>query len=136
MSLVFRRPSEDDHARVVAAIDEWWGGRRLRDLLPRLWLQHFNGTSWIAEDPDGRLRGFVVAFLSQDDPATGYVHIEGAPFTPTSHELIKAVFDATRGAGKPGELLPALDMVASRADSKGVTIQVFRPAGRPQYATA
>jgi dihydrofolate reductase len=30
----------------------------------------------------------------------------------------------------------ALDLVESRADSKGVTIQVYRPAGRPQYAPA
>jgi dihydrofolate reductase len=30
----------------------------------------------------------------------------------------------------------ALDLVESRADSKGVTIQVYRPSGRPQYATA
>jgi dihydrofolate reductase len=30
----------------------------------------------------------------------------------------------------------ALDLVDSRADSKGVTIQVYRPVGRPQYATA
>jgi len=29
----------------------------------------------------------------------------------------------------------ALDVVDSRADSKGVTIQVYRPAGRPQYAS-
>jgi len=29
----------------------------------------------------------------------------------------------------------ALDLVASRADSKGVTIQVYRTAGRPRYAT-
>ncbi len=29
----------------------------------------------------------------------------------------------------------ALDLAGSRADSKGVTIQVYRPAGRPQYAT-
>jgi dihydrofolate reductase len=29
----------------------------------------------------------------------------------------------------------ALDLVDSRADSKGVTIQAYRPAGRPQYAT-
>ena len=28
----------------------------------------------------------------------------------------------------------ALDLVLSRTDSKGVTIQVYRPAGRPQYA--
>ena len=27
----------------------------------------------------------------------------------------------------------ALDLVDSRADSKGVTIQVYRPAGRPTY---
>jgi dihydrofolate reductase len=30
----------------------------------------------------------------------------------------------------------ALDLVESRVDSKGVTIQVFRPAGRPRYAGA
>jgi dihydrofolate reductase len=29
----------------------------------------------------------------------------------------------------------ALDLVDSRTDSKGVTIQTYRPAGRPQYAT-
>ena len=30
----------------------------------------------------------------------------------------------------------ALDLVDSRATPKGVTIQVYRPSGRPQYATA
>src|SRR5882724_3647802 len=30
----------------------------------------------------------------------------------------------------------ALDLVDSRADSKGVTIQVYRPTGRPQYRPA
>ena len=30
----------------------------------------------------------------------------------------------------------ALDLVQSRADSKGVMIQVYRPAGRPRYAPA
>jgi dihydrofolate reductase len=30
----------------------------------------------------------------------------------------------------------ALDLVESRADSNGVTIQVYRPAGRPHYAPA
>ena len=29
----------------------------------------------------------------------------------------------------------ALDLVDSWVDSKGVTIQVYRPAGRPRYAT-
>ena len=30
----------------------------------------------------------------------------------------------------------ALNLIESRVDSKGVTIQVFRPAGRPRYAAA
>ncbi len=30
----------------------------------------------------------------------------------------------------------ALDLVDSRADTRGVTIQVYRPNGRPRYATA
>jgi ribosomal protein S18 acetylase RimI-like enzyme len=73
--LAFRRPTPDDHARLDAVIDDWWGGRRLRHLLPRMFLEHFRGTSWIAEDADGRLAGFLVGFISQDDPTTAYVHM-------------------------------------------------------------
>jgi ribosomal protein S18 acetylase RimI-like enzyme len=29
----------------------------------------------MAEGADGRLRGFIVAFVSPDDPLTGYVHM-------------------------------------------------------------
>ena len=76
--LAFRRPTESDHQRVVGVIDDWWGGRRLRHLLPRLWFQHFSGTSWIADDGEGRLAGFIVAFVSADEPTTGYVHMIAA----------------------------------------------------------
>ncbi len=73
--LRFRRPTTDDHPRVHGVLDEWWGGRRVRHLLPRLWLEHFHGTSWLAESDDGRLAGFLVGFISQDDPSTAYVHM-------------------------------------------------------------
>lgn len=76
--LRFRRPTDADYARVISVVDEWWGGRRMRNLLPRLWFQHFAGTSWIAEDETGRLLGFVVGFISQDEPTTGYVHMIGS----------------------------------------------------------
>jgi GNAT superfamily N-acetyltransferase len=75
LDLRFRRPIEADHPRLIAVIDEWWGGRTMHTLLPRLWLQHFTETSWMAEGADGRLRGFIVAFVSPDDPLTGYVHM-------------------------------------------------------------
>ena len=59
-------------------VDDWWGGRHVHQLLPRLWFQHFSGTSWIAETDDGRLAGFLVGFVSRDEPTTGYVHMIAA----------------------------------------------------------
>ena len=73
--LTFRRPVEGDHRRLVAVIDDWWGGRKLVHLLPRLWLQFFTGTSWIAEAADGSLAGFLIGFVSPDDAGVGYVHM-------------------------------------------------------------
>lgn len=75
--LLFRRPTTDDHRAIVAVVDEWWGGRRVRSLLPHLWFEHFAGTSWVAEAGDGRLVGFLVGFISPDDPATAYIHMVG-----------------------------------------------------------
>ncbi len=72
-----RRPVEADHARLIGEVDDWWGGRKLHPLLPRLWLQHFTGTSWIAQDDTGRLAGFIVGFISPDRPAEAYVHMIG-----------------------------------------------------------
>jgi ribosomal protein S18 acetylase RimI-like enzyme len=69
----FRRPTEADHALIVRLVDEWWGGRRMSGLMQRVWFQHFTGTSWIAEDDDGRLLGFLIGFISPDVPEVGYV---------------------------------------------------------------
>jgi GNAT superfamily N-acetyltransferase len=70
----FRRPTEADHGPIVRLVDEWWGGgRRMTGFLQRLWFQHFTGTSWIAEDGDGVLVGFLIGFISPDDPEVGYV---------------------------------------------------------------
>ncbi len=71
----FRRPVEADHAFLVGQVDEWWGGRRLHQLLPRLWLQHFTGTSWGVEDGQGSPIGFLVGFISPDHPDQAYIHM-------------------------------------------------------------
>ena len=103
MGLRFRRPNEADHPRIVGLVDEWWGGRRMRALLPRLWFQHFTGTSWIAEDEAGRLAGFIVAFISQDDPTTAYVHMVAADpnrrRAGTGRALYQQVFEDLRTRG-------------------------------------
>lgn len=71
----FRRPTEADYPAIIRVVDDWWGGRNLSKLLPRLWLQHFTGTSWLAEHRDGRIAGFLIGFLSPDHADTAYCHM-------------------------------------------------------------
>jgi Sortase and related acyltransferases len=75
--LVFRRPTDADHPRIIGQVDDWWGGRKMHDLLPRLWFQHFTGTSWLVADPSGAPVGFLVGFISPDHPEEAYIHMVG-----------------------------------------------------------
>ena len=69
-------PTESDHARVLAVLSDWWGGRDLSHLLPRLYFQHFNDTSFIVER-NGELAAFLIGFMSQSEPRVGYIHFVG-----------------------------------------------------------
>jgi len=64
-----------DYDAIVAVVDDWWG-RPVSRSLPRLFLDHFWSTSRIAEDAQG-LAGFLVAFVSPEQPRCGYVHFAG-----------------------------------------------------------
>src|SRR5207237_10816747 len=68
-----RHAEPDDHARVAAVLDDWWGGRRMRDMLPRLFFVHFRETSFVAEEA-GELVGFLCGFLSQTHADEAYCH--------------------------------------------------------------
>jgi ribosomal protein S18 acetylase RimI-like enzyme len=102
-AIELRRPVEADHARLIGQVDEWWGGRKVHALLPRLWLQHFTATSWVAEDADGRLVGFLVGFVSPDRPDEGYVHMVGVGpnyrRSGLGRTLYERFFDDVRGRG-------------------------------------
>jgi L-amino acid N-acyltransferase YncA len=60
----------------MAVIDDWWGGRPMADMLPRLFFEHFTDTSFAAER-DGELAGFLVGFRSQSRPGQAYIHFVG-----------------------------------------------------------
>ena len=98
-----RHAEPSDHARVAAVIDEWWGGRQVRDMLPRLFFTHFRDTSFVAEE-DGELAGFLCGFLSQTHPEQAYCHFVGvSPVhrkTGLASELYERLFDAARAAGR------------------------------------
>jgi ribosomal protein S18 acetylase RimI-like enzyme len=84
-------------------IDDWWGGRVVRDMLPRLFFTHFRQTSFVAEE-DGELAGFLCGFLSQTHPDQAYCHFVGvAPSHRKSglaSELYERLFEAARAAGR------------------------------------
>ena len=77
-----RAVNESDHARVLAVLSDWWGGRDLSQFLPRLYFQHFNDTSFIVEK-SGALIAFLIGFISQSVPRAGmpfrvgYIHFVG-----------------------------------------------------------
>ncbi|MFI9507784.1 GNAT family N-acetyltransferase [Nocardia sp. NPDC052566] len=97
--LSFRASAEDDHPRVLEVLGRWWGGlggdegaRQRASLLPRLFFQHFNDTSFIVER-DGELVGFLVGFLSQSHPDEAYIHFVGIAPELQGHGLGRTLYE-------------------------------------------
>jgi predicted GNAT superfamily acetyltransferase len=70
-----RAAEATDYDRIITVVDDWWG-RPLRHVLPRLFLDHFHATSFVAEH-DGNLAGFLVGFLSPSVRDAAYIHFVG-----------------------------------------------------------
>jgi predicted GNAT superfamily acetyltransferase len=84
MTLIIRNLNELDYKPLISVVDAWWGGRPMRQLLPRLFFIHFQPTSFVAEN-DGELQAFLIGFISQTDQKnTAYIHFSGV--APTSRE--------------------------------------------------
>lgn len=67
---------EDDYYKVLEVLNEWWGGRQMTPLLPRLFFEHFQTTSFIVEDNDS-LSAFLIGLVSQTHPNEAYIHFVG-----------------------------------------------------------
>jgi hypothetical protein len=48
MTSRIRHLSPADYPLVISVIDNWWGGRQMAGLLPRLFFEHFTDTSFDA----------------------------------------------------------------------------------------
>jgi ribosomal protein S18 acetylase RimI-like enzyme len=72
-----RHPTEDDQPRIVALVDEWFSGRRIRHLVGRSWFRHFGSTSWLSIDETGQPLGFLLGYRSPDRPDEAVVHLVG-----------------------------------------------------------
>jgi len=59
-----------------AMASEWWGGRPMAGMLPRVFFEHFGDSSFAAER-NGTLAGFLVGFCSQSRRGEAYIHFVG-----------------------------------------------------------
>jgi predicted GNAT superfamily acetyltransferase len=94
------RPADFD--TIIAVVDDWWGRAAARGLT-RLFLDHFFGTSLIAEH-GGELAGFLIGFMSPSKPKDAYIHFAAvAPAwrrTGLARSLYEQFFDRARHDGR------------------------------------
>jgi len=102
--IAIRHAQPSDYGRVIQYVNDWWGGREMAAMLPKLFFVHFEGTSFVAERSDGELAGFLIGFLSQTDRREAYVHFVGvAPDLRGSglgRELYDSFFQSARAHGR------------------------------------
>jgi GNAT superfamily N-acetyltransferase len=91
-----------DHERVTAVVDEWWGGRPMRSLLPRLFFEHFSPTSFAVGEAN-ELQAFLIGFVSQSNRSIAYIHFVGvSPSSRTrglGRRLYEHFFEVVRALG-------------------------------------
>jgi len=99
---VLRQLQPADFDAVVAVVEDWWGGRPVRNLVQRLFFDHFADTSLVAEK-DGELVGFLIGFVSSARDAEAYVHVVGVDprrrGAGLGRELYERFFELVRARG-------------------------------------
>jgi ribosomal protein S18 acetylase RimI-like enzyme len=84
MEIVIEPMTLPDLAAVLAELDRFWGGRDMRFLHQRVFVQEFGDTCLTARGPDGGIAGYLIGFPAPR--RLGYIHAV-------------AVRDSARGAG-------------------------------------
>jgi ribosomal protein S18 acetylase RimI-like enzyme len=89
---------------VIGRVNVWWDGRDMAPMLPTLFFIHFDGTSFVAEDSNGELLGFLCGFLSQTEDDEAYIHFVGVSPEERGGGLGRALyerfFDEARSQGR------------------------------------
>lgn len=76
MTIIIRNLKSDDYEQIIMVVNEWWNGRQMKQMLPKLFFIHFNKTSFIIEK-ENRIIGFLIGFLSQTNLEEAYIHFVG-----------------------------------------------------------
>jgi ribosomal protein S18 acetylase RimI-like enzyme len=111
-----RHAEPGDYPRVIDVVDQWWGGRPMAAMLPKLFFVHFRDTSFVAEDDEG-LAGFLCGFRSQTHDDEAYVHFIGVDPGRRGSGLGRALYERFFEAVAPRTIVRA---VTSPANERSV----------------
>jgi ribosomal protein S18 acetylase RimI-like enzyme len=107
------RPAEPgDYARVIEVVDDWWGGRPMAPMLPKLFFVHFRDTSFVGEDK-GELAGFLCGFRSQTFDDEAYIHFVGVDPSRRGSGLGRLLYERFFEAVRPRSLVRAVTSPAN-----------------------
>ncbi|GLG02291.1 hypothetical protein Alches_23320 [Alicyclobacillus hesperidum subsp. aegles] len=87
-----RNVREEDHASIITVIEDWLGCRPTPDMLPKLFFQHFQETSFAVEE-NGQFVAFLVGFVSQTHPEQAYIHFVGVHPDRRKQGLVKELYE-------------------------------------------
>jgi ribosomal protein S18 acetylase RimI-like enzyme len=107
MTAAIRHAEPGDYGTVIQRIDEWWGGREMAAMLPKLFFVHFRDTSFVAER-DGHLVGFLCGFRSQTYDDEAYVHFVGVDPGERGTGLGRTLYERFFAAVAPRTIIRAV----------------------------
>jgi ribosomal protein S18 acetylase RimI-like enzyme len=105
--VLIRHAEPADYGVVIAVIDEWWGGREMAAMLPKLFFVHFRDTSFVAED-DGRVAAFLCGFRSQTFADEAYIHFVGVDPDARARGLGRTLYERFFAAVAPRTVVRAV----------------------------
>jgi ribosomal protein S18 acetylase RimI-like enzyme len=105
--MVIRHSEPADYGRVISVVDDWWGGRAMAAMLPKLFFVHFRDTSFVAE-ADGELAGFLCGFRSQTYDDEAYVHFVGVDPAQRGAGLGRLLYERFFEAVRPRSVVRAV----------------------------
>jgi GNAT superfamily N-acetyltransferase len=93
-----------DYDEIVRVIDRWWGGPTAALAHPIFFYEL--GQAARVVEKDGRMIGFLLGFITPDDPPVGYIHMIGIHPDQrrqhVGHRLYESFEDSCRSAGCKG----------------------------------
>lgn len=107
-----RHAEPADYPRVIGVVDDWWGGRRMAPMLPKLFFVHFRDTSFVAEE-EARLVGFLCGFRSQTFEEEAYIHFVGVDPAARGGGVARTLYERFFEAVSPRTVVRAVTSPAN-----------------------